>query len=206
MMTFQIDDALLPATLSAPPMTDRQFAELCGEHPGLFLQTTAEGDLIVMQPAYTLRGVRNAGITSQLSEWSEADGRGCAAGAGTGFVLSNGARRAPDASWTLLDEIGKLPQDIFEAYWHLCQAFVIELRCLSDRLPMLRSKMHEYTENRAQLGWLIDPQTKTVEIFRPGRDSEVLPNTAESVTGEGPVHGFTLDLLKVWKPVRRRSR
>ena len=35
-MAFVIDEALLPATLSSPPMTDQQFADFCAEHPDLF--------------------------------------------------------------------------------------------------------------------------------------------------------------------------
>jgi len=34
-MAFVIDDAFLPATLSAQPMTDKEFA-FCAEHPDLF--------------------------------------------------------------------------------------------------------------------------------------------------------------------------
>ncbi len=31
-MPFTIDDAFLPATLTARPMTDQQFADFCAEH------------------------------------------------------------------------------------------------------------------------------------------------------------------------------
>jgi Uma2 family endonuclease len=49
-MTFAIDDALLPATLTARPMTDGEFMALCSEHPELHLEMTAEAELIVMLP------------------------------------------------------------------------------------------------------------------------------------------------------------
>jgi len=44
-----------------------------------------------------------------------------------------------------------------------------------------------------QLGWLIDPQERTVTIYRPGRGPEVL-SAPSSVAGEGPVEGFILTL------------
>ena len=59
--------------------------------------------------------------------------------------------------------------------------------------------MREYIANGAELGWLIDPQTRTVEIFRPGAEPE-LRSGIGSVAGEGPVAGFTLDLRAVWDP------
>jgi Uma2 family endonuclease len=67
-MAFTIDDTMLPARLTSHPMTDEEFAELCAEHPDLFLEMTAEGELIVMPPVHTLVGVRNAEITGQLGD------------------------------------------------------------------------------------------------------------------------------------------
>jgi hypothetical protein len=51
---------------------------------------------------------------------------------------------------------------------------VIELRSHSDRPPVLRAKMQEYIENGANLGWMIDPDARTVEVYRAERDAEIL--------------------------------
>src|SRR5580704_12169371 len=100
-MAFVIDDAFLPATLTAPPMTDEEFAAFCAGHPDLFFEMTAEGELIVMPPTYSLTGMSNSGIVGELYAWAKRDGRGCVTDSSTGFVLPNGARRSPDAAWTL---------------------------------------------------------------------------------------------------------
>jgi Uma2 family endonuclease len=65
-VAFLIDPAYLPATLTAPPMTDEEFAELCSEHPDLEFEMNAEGDLIVMAPTFSLMGFRNSEVTGQL--------------------------------------------------------------------------------------------------------------------------------------------
>ncbi|MBV8819484.1 MAG: Uma2 family endonuclease, partial [Acidobacteriaceae bacterium] len=65
-MPFLIDDEYLPATLTAHAMTDEQFAALCAEHPDLFFEMTAEGELIVMPPPYSITGLRNAAIIMYL--------------------------------------------------------------------------------------------------------------------------------------------
>ena len=57
-------------------------------------------------------------------------------------------------------------------FWHLNSDFVIELKSDTDRLPVLRKKMNEWIENGAELGWFINPETRTVEIFRSGKKSE----------------------------------
>ena len=117
-------------------------------------------------------------------------------------MLPNGARRSPDATWTLREKIQQLSQKSLEGYWHLCPDFIIELgnRKCPDRIRVLREKMLKWIANGAQLGWLIDSETKTVEIFRPDREPEVVAGPSH-VKGEGPVESFTLDLLPVWDPI-----
>src|SRR5580700_5393018 len=100
-MAFVLDDAFLPATLTAPPMTDEEFAAFCAEHPDLFFEMTAEGELIVMPPTYSDTGAENFELGRQLANWARNDGLGIGCDSSTGFVLPNGARRSADASWTL---------------------------------------------------------------------------------------------------------
>ena len=97
-MTFAIEDEFLPAILTGHPMTDEKFAEFCAGYSDLFFEQTAEGDIIVMPPAYSLMGARNSSIGAALCGWADQDGRGVTCDSSSGFVLPNGARRSPDAS------------------------------------------------------------------------------------------------------------
>ena len=118
----------------------------------------------------------------------------------TGFVLPNGARRSPDASWTLKSRVRKIDTRKRKSFLHLCPDFVIEVRSDSDRLPSVRKKMREYLANGAQLGWLIDPERRSVEIYRP--DGQVESRAGiKNIEGEGPVASFVLDLTYVWDPL-----
>jgi len=201
-MPLVIDETWLPAILTVGPMTDDAFAEFCAEHPDLFFEMTAEGELIVMPPNFTLTDTRNGKIYFQLEAWACRDGGGTVNGPSGGFVLPSGARRSPDAAWTSMTRIGQLDPATLERFWHLCPDFVIELRSHTDRLPVLRAKMREWIDNGAQLAWLIDPERRAVEIYRPGASAEIRPD-AQSVEGEGGVAGFTLDLRPVWEPLSR---
>ena len=198
-MAFVIDDAYLPATLTAQPMTDEEFAAFCAEHPDLFFEMTAEGQIIVMPPTYSYTGARNSRINRQLDAWAEFDRRGIACDSSAGFVLPNGARRSPDGSWTLKTRVAELAPANRTRYWHLCPDFVIELRSSSDRLRSLKEKMEEYIANGAQLGWLIDPEARSVTVYRADATVETL-SQIDSVAGEGPVAGFVLDLNSIWSP------
>ena len=48
-----------------------------------------------------------------------------------------------------------------------------------------------------EFGWMIDPTNRTVNVYRPGQHFQFLlePKTMVSDT---PIHGFELDLAKVW--------
>jgi Uma2 family endonuclease len=70
----------------------------------------------------------------------------------------------------------------------------------SDRTRALKEKMREYLANGAQLGWLIDPDRRSVSIYRPNQEPETRTDI-DSISGEGPVVGFVLDLSEVWNPL-----
>jgi len=199
-MAFTIDESFLPATLTAHPMTDAQFAEFCSEHPDLFFEMTAEGEIIVMAPTHFLTGIRNSKINSQLDAWAEKDMRGSVTDSSTGFVLASGARRSADATWTENSRVAQLGEEGIQGFLHLCPDFVIELKSKTDRIRTLRNKMREWIANGAQLAWLINPENETVEIYRPNRDPELVTG-AKTLRAEVPVQGFVLDLNKVWNPL-----
>ena len=198
-MTFAIDDAFLPATLTVPPMTDEEFTAFCAEHSDLNFEMSAEGELIVMAPTNSDTGACNFEAAGELRNWARKDRRGIGCDSSTGFVLPNGARRSPDASWTLKSRVDQLGARKRKSFWHLCPDFVMEVRSDSDRLKPLQRKMAEYLSQGAQLGWLIDPQNRSVTIYRPNGEVETRTGINQ-IEGEGPVASFVLDLTYVWDP------
>ncbi len=108
------------------------------------------------------------------------------------FFFANGSRRSPDAAWFDAGRWRK-SQKKGTRFPPFAPEFLIEVRSPEQRMRPLREKMEEYIANGVQLGWLIDPIAHSVEIYRPGREPEVL-NNPTAVSGEGPVQGFVLDL------------
>ena len=109
---FTIKVAFLPATLTAHPMTDQQFADFCSEHPDQFFEMSATGEIIVTPPKFSLTSIRNREIISQLDRWAAKDGRGVVGESSGGFLLPNGARRSPDASWIEKDASANCPREV----------------------------------------------------------------------------------------------
>ncbi len=189
--------AALSVNLKSLHVTDRQFLQLCKDNAELRLELTAQGELIAMLPTGSKTGLRNSVITRQLAEWAERDGNGVTFDSSAGFSLPNGAQRSPDASWLRKARWQALSPDEQESFAPLCPDFVVELRSPSDAVGVLQSKMSEYLDNGAELGWLLDPQTKRVYVFRHGTEVECLENPAK-VEGDNLIEGFILDVGKVW--------
>jgi len=114
-----------------------------------------------------------------------------------GFRLPGGSRRSPDAAWFDSDRWAAAKEGSELRFPPFSPEFVIEVRSPNDRLRVLREKMQEYIDNGVQLGWLIDPENRTVEIYRPQRPPEILNNPA-TVAGEGPVKDFVLSLDRIF--------
>lgn len=73
----------------------------------------------------------------------------------------------------------------------------MELRSCSDALASLQAKMEEYMEHGARLGWLIDPQERTVYIYGPQSEAQRLDNPTP-VSGEPLLPGFCLKVRRLW--------
>ena len=148
--------------------TSNEFFDLCQANPRLKMERTATGEVIVMSPAGSKTSARNAGITSQLWIWNEDTQLGITFDSSGGFNLPNRADRSPDAAWIKQERWDALTADQQQRFAPICPDFVVELRSTSDRIQIIRDKVQEYIDNGARLGWLIDPTTRTVEIYEPG--------------------------------------
>jgi Uma2 family endonuclease len=178
-------------------LSDEQFFELCQLNADLRIERTAEGDLEIMPPTGGGTGNRNFKLTALLGAWALRDGTGEGFDSSTGFVLPNGATRSPDASWVRKSRLSGLTSHAWERFLPLCPDFVVELRSPSDALEAVQSKMREYMENGAQLGWLLDAPGRHVYVYRPGAEVEVLDDPHE-LSGEPELKGLVLDLRLIW--------
>ncbi|MFW9260158.1 Uma2 family endonuclease [Nostoc sp. CALU 546] len=186
-----------PSTLKLKiDLTDEQFFQMCQKNRDYRFERTASGEILIMPPTGSDTGRRNVKISTQLDIWNSESNLGEVFDSSTGFTLPNGAERSPDASWVKIERWNALTPEQQEKFAPICPDFVVELRSRTDSLKELQEKMQEYIENGAQLGWLIDRKNKRVEIYRPGKDVEVLDNPA-ILSGENVLPGFVLNLQQI---------
>lgn len=184
---------------SVVQLTDEEFLHLCAQNPDVQLERTATGDLIIMPPTGGETGKRNASLALELGLWNRQTQLGVTFDSSTGFVLPNGAIRSPDAAWIPQARWESLTVEQRQRFLPLCPDFVVELLSPSDRWQDGYTKLQEYQANGTRLGWLIDPQTRHVGIFRPAGLVEVLENSLQ-LSGEAVLPEFTLSLALLWSP------
>ena len=179
------------------PINDDEFLKLSRENQDLQIEMTKDGDLIIMPGTGGLTGNRNARIIARAVIWAEKDGTGVTFDSDTIFRLSNGAKRLPDFSWVKNERWNALTKKQQEKIVPFAPDFFIELRSPSDSLKDLQTKMQEYVENGASLGWLIDPGERKVYVYRPNIEVVILDHPKE-VSGEPLLKEFTLNLQEIW--------
>ncbi|MDF0552818.1 Uma2 family endonuclease [Kamptonema sp. UHCC 0994] len=179
-------------------LTEEQFFQLCQENSDIQLERNAKGELIVMPPTGGETGKSNVKAIVPLAIWNEQTQLGEVFDSSTGFTLPNKANRSPDASWVEKSRWEALTPEQREKFIPLCPDFVIEILSPSDRLSKTQEKMQEYIENGCRLGWLIKRKKQEVEIYRPGKEVEVL-KSPQTLSGEDVLPGFTLTLQRIWE-------
>lgn len=186
---------MMPVILSLDTveLTDEQFWRLCQQNRDFQLERSARGELIVMSPVGGKSGNREADLITDLNLWNRQTRLGKVFSSSTIFKLPGGGDRSPDAAWVKLKRWEALSEEEQEKFPPICPDFVIELRSRTDQLKPLQQKMQEYLDSGLLLGWLINPQDKQVEIYRPNQAVEIVKFPID-LSGEEVLPGFILKL------------
>ena len=175
-------------------LTRTEFVKLCAANPDMKLERTSKGELIVMSPTGGETGSFNSDLNGELYTWNRFSKiKGKTFDSSTGFSLPKGSDRSPDAAWISLTKWESLTPEQRKGFLPLCPEFLIELLSPSDSWKQGQVKMEEYMDNGCLLGWLIDPKSKRVAIYRQGQPIEIL-NAPKILSGENVLPNFVLEI------------
>lgn len=178
-------------------ISDEQFYQLCTQNPDTKFERNVDGEIVIMSPTGGETGKRNAKLITRFTIWNEQTGLGEVFDSSTGYRLPSKANRSPDVSWIQQERWNSLTPEQKRKFIPLAPDFVLELMSPSDYLADVQSRMQEYLDNGVQLGWLINPEVKQVEIYRLGQDVELL-DSPQLLSGEDILPGFVLDLTNIF--------
>lgn len=177
-------------------VSDRDLELLSRDNPDARLETNSIGQLIIMPPTGGETGNRNLRLAFQIELWNSKSKLGKVFDSSTGFKLPNNAVRSPDVSWISLAKWNALSATQRRKYLPLAPDFVLELMSPNDSLNELQNKMKEYVNCGVKLGWLINPDDQQVEIYRLGKNPEILDNP-QSLSGEDVMPNLIVDLSEI---------
>jgi Uma2 family endonuclease len=178
-------------------VSQEQFELLAIANRDLRLERSPTGELIIMPPTGGSTGRRNAKLVTYFVNWNDQTQLGEVFDSSTAFRLPNGSNKSPDVAWVSWERWQILTPEQQDSFPPLCPDFVVELRSKTDSLKSLQDKMQEYLDNGLQLGWLIDIQNQTVEVYRPQQACEVLQKPI-LLTGESVLRKFSVSLDFLW--------
>ncbi|MCS6782415.1 MAG: Uma2 family endonuclease [Gloeomargarita sp. SKYG98] len=185
--------------LRIPPTlrwTESEFGEWVKANPDWRWELTADGQLCVMPPTGGETGNYEAGLMTEIELWNRRSGLGKTFSSSTGFRLPNGAIRSPDVAWIPKEKWDRLTPEQRRGFAPVCPDFVVELLSPSDDKSLVQAKLQEYLDNGARLGWLVDPQTRTVTIYRPQQPPQTV-DFAQPLTGDDVLPGLVIDLRRL---------
>lgn len=178
-------DALAPILLPQDVrLSHDQFVAVCQANPDAVLELSSAGELIRMTPTGGETGARNGRLVMRLLTWADQQGGWQVFDSSSGFRLPDGSVLSPDASLVRLERWQTLEPEQRRGFPPICPELVVELASSSDEGPRglsaLRRKMAAYRANGAQLGWLLIPEDRAVEIWPASDGGE--PERLESAT------------------------
>ncbi len=194
--TIELQPLLLDVSRAKIMVTPEHFDQLCIDNPDLRLELTKEGELIVMPPTGGESGERNFDLAIDVGIWNRQSNLGRTFDSSTGydFVAIGGGKMSPDVSWI---EKSRLVGVEIVGFISIVPDFVIELRSATDNLKPLQEKMQEYQRLGVQLGLLINPKNKQIEVYRPGQSAMVLDSPSSIDCGD-VMPGFVLSMSRIW--------
>lgn len=177
-------------------LTDELICELSLLNDSLRLERDEQGRLLVSPGPDYDSDDHAAELIEQISVWNRTQ-RGRTLIPSTTLHLPDDNLRMPDAGW-LSPETAERARSGERPYPHVVPDFVVEVRSSNDRLSVQQQKMDMWMRNGARLGWLIDPSSRAVWVYRPDAEPEAHQGPAE-LSADPPCEGLTISFERVWQ-------
>jgi len=174
----------------------KDLERLQAENPDYRMELVG-GEIIVMSPSGLESDEVAAAIIAQLSHWVRPRKLGRVTASSAGFILPNADKdvRAPDASFIRAEKLKRTTEN----YAQLVPDLIFEVKSKSDSLTKLRQKIQDFLALGTQVGVLVDPRTRTMEVYRPDAE-KVLLHDGDVLRVPELLPGWELPVAEVWAP------
>lgn len=148
---------------------------------------------IIASPTGVYHSVVSARISYLLQAYLENHPIGTVMSADVGIRLPDGNVRSPDVSFVRTE---KLPDGVPpHSYGDFVPDLVVEVLSPSDNSREVADKIGEYLQCGVPLVWLVDPDRKSLTVFRSLTDVQKLEAT-DTITADPVLPGFDCPLSR----------
>ena len=179
-----------------PSLTVKDLEKLQAQHPDYRMELV-DGEIIFMSPSGLESDEVAAAIVAGLLNWVRPRRLGRVTASSGGFRLPNksGDVRAPDASFILAERLPRTTDN----YAELVPDLMFEVKSKTDNIAKLRQKIQQFLELGTKVGVLVDPRTRTMEVYRLNCDKVVLRD-GDVLQVPELLPGWKLPVVEVWAP------
>jgi Uma2 family endonuclease len=177
--------------VATQPITVEEFANV----PRDGLWELIDGEPVEVTPAAGRSSRIGGRLYARLADHVESSGFGWAYPADAGFILfeDRAVVRSPDAAFVRRDRLPEEPNGFIP----LAPDFAAEVLSPIDRRDDTLAKVAMYLQAGVRLVWLIDPDRRLVEVFRP--DEPVARFGEDDVLDGGEViPGFSAPVAEIF--------
>ncbi len=111
--------------------------------------------------------------------------------------------RRPDVSFI---RTGRLPPEQFErGHVRVAPDLAVEVISPTDLHYDVNTKLEDYFSARIPLVWLVNPDTRTITVYRHGGDEIVRLHENDVLTGDDVLPGFSCPVTDLFPPAKTSS-
>lgn len=183
------------ATVAEKLLTAEEFARLPNPPDGS-RQELVRGVIVTMPPPGFRHGLRQVRVCTLLDQYGRSSGRGrVTAESGVITERDPDTVRGPDAAFWSID---RLPLDLEpEGYPDVAADLCVEVLSPSNNFRRIREKIREYFARGVRMVWIIDPEDRTVTVYRTPDEGRLLHENA-MLDGEDVLPGFSCRVAELF--------
>jgi Uma2 family endonuclease len=146
------------------------------------------GEVIELPPPMKRHGIVTINVGRILSNFTIERNKGYVTGNDAGVILERDPDtvRGPDVA---VYEDAESFEETHPKYGEVPPRLAVEVLSPNDRADRILRKITDYLRNGVELVWVVDPEEKTVTVYRADNGPQVLQGS-EEVTGENVLPGF----------------
>src|SRR5262245_51751487 len=183
------------ATVAARLLTAEEFHRTPPPADGAKVELVRGEVVKVCRPGFA-HGYTQVRVCGLLDQYGRPQRRGRAV-VKTGVITERDPDtvRGPDVSYWSVE---RLPWDQTpQGYPDSAPDLAVEVLSPNNRLARIREKMREYFNRNVRMVWVVDPEDRTVTVYRALEEGRVLHESA-TLTGEDVLPGFSCQVAELF--------